>query len=145
MFFLAPAQSSRIGGVFGTEFDHMLILGLLVVIIVLLVRSGRIRVVWERFTSMLPLEEFGQMYAGAKQNDGIQPDFIRNGVCHPKCCVADQWPVAHMDGVDNIDLTGKVKTGYSCRSCSNGVGCMCVNKKDADILNGTDGYRKASS
>jgi hypothetical protein len=50
-----------------------------------------------------------------------------------------------MDGVDNIDLTGKVKTGYSCRSCSNGVGCMCVNKKDADILNGTDGYRKASS
>ena len=112
MFFLAPAQSSRTGGVFGTEFDHILILGLLVVIIVLLVRSGRIRVVWDR-KSMLPLEEFGQMYAGAKQNDGLQPDFIRNGVCHPKCCVADQWPVAHMDGVDNIDLNAAKAHGVT--------------------------------
>jgi hypothetical protein len=70
---------------------------------------------------------------------GVQPDGVRNAICHPACCMQQQWPVEHMDKPD-IDLTNYVKSEYSGKSCKNGVGCLCFTKEDYEKLKNNKNY-----
>ena len=67
-------------------------------------------------------------------DSGILPDPMRNAVCHPKCCLQTQWPVEHMKEDKSLDTTGLIQTEYSCKSCKNGVGCLCMTQQDYDNL-----------
>ena len=82
----------------------------------------------ERFTKV------NQNQAPANQNEGILPEAVRNGICHPKCCLQSQWPVSFMDNTDNVDVSKYIKTEYSCKSCENGVGCLCLSKEDFENI-----------
>lgn len=72
--------------------------------------------------------------ANVNENVGILPQAIRNAICHPKCCIQKQWPVEHMNNIPDIDLSGYVQTEYSCRSCVNGSGCLCMTKEDHENM-----------
>lgn len=70
------------------------------------------------------------------ENPKLIPDAQRNAVCHPQCCLQAQWPVEHMKD-EKIDMTGYVKTEYSCKGCKNGSGCLCMRQEDYAALKGS--------
>jgi hypothetical protein len=54
------------------------------------------------------------------------PEF--DGVCSPKCCLQNQWPVDFMDSSNTFDFSAYEPSGMHCRGCE-GSGCLCVPKK----------------
>jgi len=94
---------------------------IVIICAILFLLYPRIKKHMEGFTS--------ERSANVDENVGILPDAMRNGLCHPKCCIQQQWPVEHMQGND-IDLTNYVQTEYSCKSCQYGSGCLCFTKED---------------
>jgi hypothetical protein len=85
----------------------------------------------ENFASLIKSEP-----ADALDNPQIIPSAIKNAVCHPQCCLQAQWPVEHMQE-DPIDMTGYVKTEYSCKGCKNGSGCLCMKTEDYKSIGGS--------
>ena len=81
-------------------------------------------------------ERFSKIETNAGVNDNVEvlPSVVRNAVCHPKCCMQSQWPVGFMDNDNNPDLSNYIKSEYSCKSCDNGVGCLCFAKEDYEQL-----------
>jgi len=81
-------------------------------------------------------EKFSKIETNAGVNDNVEvlPSAIRNAVCHPKCCMQAQWPVGFMESNNNPDLSNYVKSEYSCKSCDNGVGCLCFTREDYEQL-----------
>lgn len=56
--------------------------------------------------------------------DGILPTEQREGICHPACCLTAQWPTP-FDTNEDTKAEFKEKTSVQCRSCENGIGCLC--------------------
>jgi hypothetical protein len=118
--------------------DCMWICYVLIAGIILLLLIPAIRSMFEPYTP-LGVDESSEHNGGAADNAGVLPDSVRNAVCHPACCMQQQWPVEHMLKPD-IDLTNYVKSEYSCKSCQNGVGCLCFTKEDYEKLKNNANY-----
>jgi len=68
---------------------------------------------------------------------GILPEEIRGGTCHPDCCMPAQWPSPTMAAASSsgIDVTGLEPSSLSCRSCVYGAGCLCLDKGESPQKN----------
>jgi hypothetical protein len=115
--------------------DCMWICYILIAGIILLIAMPYLRGYFESFTPM-GVDDSTNASSPALNNEGVLPDSVRNAICHPACCMQQQWPVEHMENPD-IDLTNYVKSEYSCKSCKNGVGCLCFTKEDYEKLKNT--------
>ena len=129
---------------------NLIIILVAVLILVYLLMSGQNKTSQTSQTSQTTVmpeqfnispQELDQYYLpGSVDVDDLLVDTM---VCHPNCC-DDQWPVSYdgltADEIQNL-ISPKfdspyVRTGYTCTSGENGVGCPCITKKAyANLVN----------
>ena len=73
----------------------------------------------------IPTEKFSPIVVNKEER--ITSD-IFDGICSPKCCMQNQWPVDFMETGTSLDFSIYEKTNLHCKGCS-GSGCLCVPKK----------------